>query len=64
MKHVSCSNCDVTVYNLKETGIDKAKEYGVASVSTVVVDGKILDCCARRKLTADDLRAAGIGTPL
>ncbi len=53
-------SCDVTVYNLNENGMDKAREYGVTSVPTVVVDGNILDCCKRGKLTADDLRAAGI----
>ncbi len=64
MKQLSCSSCDVTVYNLKDNGMDKANEYGVASVPTVVVNGKVLDCCQRGKPTADDLRAAGIGSPL
>jgi len=54
----------VTVYNLNENGIDKAKEYGVTCVPTVVVNGKVLDCCKRGKPTANDLKAAGIGTPL
>lgn len=64
VNELSCPNCDVIVYNLKEEGIDKAREYGINSVPTVVVNGKILDCCARRKLTEVDLKAAGIGTPL
>lgn len=64
VNELSCPNCDVIVYNLKEEGIDKASEYGINSVPTVVVNGKILDCCARRKLTEADLKAAGIGTPL
>ena len=64
VKGLTCESCDVTVYNLNESGMDKAKEYGIASVPTVVVDGKVLDCCKRRKPTADDLKAAGIGTPL
>ncbi len=64
MKQISCASCDVTVYNLKESGMDKAKEYGVTSVPTLVVNGKILDCCKRGKPTADDLKAAGIGTAL
>jgi hypothetical protein len=64
VKGLSCSSCDVTVYNLKENGMDKAREYGVTSVPTVVVDGKILDCCSRKKPTAEDLNAAGIGMPL
>jgi protein-disulfide isomerase len=64
VKELSCASCDVTVYNLNENGMDKANEHGVTSVPTVVVNGKILDCCIRRKPTADDLRAAGIGTSL
>lgn len=58
---LSCPSCDVTVYNLNEGGMEKAKEYGISSVPTVVVDGKILDCCVRRKSTEADLKAAGIG---
>lgn len=64
VKELACTSCDVTVYNLNENGMDKAKEYGVTSVPTVVVNGKVLDCCVRRKPTAEDLRAAGIGTPM
>ncbi len=60
----SCESCDVAIYNLNERGMDKAREYGVTSVPTIVVDGKVLDCCKRGKPTADDLRAAGIGTSL
>ncbi|MEW6408767.1 MAG: thioredoxin family protein [Nitrospirota bacterium] len=64
VKKISCPSCDMTVYNLNEKGMDKAREYGINSVPTVVVDGKILDCCVRRKPTEVDLKAAGIGTPL
>lgn len=67
---LSCPSCDVTVYNLRDRGMDKAKEYGINSAPTVVVDGKILDYCncgcgcVKRKPTEEDLKAAGIGTPL
>lgn len=64
VKELSCPSCDVTVYNLQKEGMDKAKEYGVNSVPTVVVNGKIAECCIRKKPTAADLKAAGIGTPL
>ena len=60
VKDFSCESSDVTVYNLNETGMDKAKEYGVTSVPTVVVNGKILVCCERGTLTKDDLKAAGV----
>jgi protein-disulfide isomerase len=53
----------VKIYDLRERGMNKAKKYGVNSVPAVVVDGKILDCCKRGKITKKDLVAAGIGTP-
>lgn len=64
VKKLSCPSCDVSVYNLTVDGIDKARQYGVNSVPTVVVDGKILDCCKRGKPTEEDLNTAGIGKPL
>ncbi len=64
VRKLACPSCDVRVYNLKEDGMDKAKQYGVNSVPTVVVNGKILDCCKRGKPTEADLKATGIGTPL
>jgi protein-disulfide isomerase len=64
VKKLTCPSCDVTVYDLKKEGMDKAKEYGVSSVPTVVVDGKIAECCSRRKPNEADLKATGIGTPL
>lgn len=64
VKKLSCQSCYVTVYNLREKGMDKAKEYGVNSVPTVVVNGKILDCCKREKITEKDLMEAGIGVLL
>ena len=65
VKKLSCPSCDVTIYDLREkAGVDKAKGYGVNSVPTVVVEKKILDCCIRRKITEEDLKAAGIGIAL
>jgi len=64
VKDITCPSCELTVYDLNSDGMDKAREYGVNSVPTVVVDGKVLDCCARGKPTREDLKAAGIGTPL
>ena len=50
------------IYDLREKGMDKAKKYGVNSVPAVVVDGKILDCCKRGKITKRNLLEAGLGT--
>ena len=64
VKKLACPSCEVKVYNLNEDGMDKARQYGINSVHTVVVDGRIAECCSRRKPNEEDLRAAGIGTPL
>ena len=64
VNELACPSCDVIVYDLRKEGLDKARKYGVNSVPTVVVNGKILDCCVRRKPTETDLKKAGIGTPL
>jgi len=64
IKSLACSDCEVIVYDLHKEGIDKAKEYGVNSVPTVVVNGKIVECCARGKVNPDALKAAGIGSPI
>jgi len=65
---VTCPDCDVTVYDLtgydeKNKVVEKTRKYGVDCVPAVVVDGQLLDPCKRGKLTKEDLRAAGIGTP-
>ncbi len=64
VRELSCPSCDVTIYDLRKNGIEKANEYGINSVPTVVVNGKILDCCKRGKPAAEDLKTAGIGKPL
>ncbi len=66
VKDIACPNCDVTVYDMSDPCdskecIEKSKMYGVKSVPTVVVDGKIVDCCARGKVSKESLVAAGVG---
>ncbi len=64
VKNIACDSCDVSVYNLNNEGQDKARAYGIASVPTVVVDGKIADCCRQGKVSKSELVAAGIGKPI
>lgn len=64
VEKTACPSCDVTAYDLKEKGLEKAREYGMSWVPTEVVDGKILDRCKRGNPTEEDLRAAGIGQPV
>ncbi len=66
VKDLACPSCEVVVYNLADPCeskecLDKAKEYGISAVPTVVVDGKIADCCRPGKPSREDFVAAGIG---
>ena len=65
VKETACDNCEVIVFNLakqskEKTGIDKIKVYGINRVPSIVVNGKLLDCC-EGAITKEDLLSAGIG---
>lgn len=66
VESLACDSCDVTVYDLREGCAtnecrEKAKLYGVTRVPTVVIDGKIADCCQVGPVSERSLRAAGLG---
>ncbi len=68
VRSLTCPNCEVRVYDLREGCAtnecrEKAKRYGVTSVPAVAVNGFLLDCRRREPITADRLRSAGIGQP-
>ena len=64
VKELACASCEVIIYDLRQQGYDKARKYGVTSVPTVVVNGKIVDCCKRGGISKEALKNAGIGQPL
>jgi glutaredoxin 3 len=65
VKGTACPDCEVTIYDLNRgQGLEEAKRYDVNAVPSVVVEGKLLDCCKRTHPMEHDLRAAGIGQPL
>jgi hypothetical protein len=64
VQELACPDCAVTVYDLRESGADKAQQYGVKRVPTVVVDGTIADCCRGGGVSREQLQAAGIGQRL
>jgi glutaredoxin len=67
VQDLACEYCKVSVYNLQSKTpeyLAKANDYGIHSVPTIVVNGNVLDCCKRGKITQEDLEAAGIGQPL
>jgi len=66
VESLACPNCEVTVYDLREGCAtnecrDKAKRYGVRRVPAVVIEGKLASCCEGSAVSAETLRAAGLG---
>jgi glutaredoxin 3 len=65
VRGIACASCDVEVLDMNDaTVIAKAKSYGIRRVPSVVVDGRLADCCAAGGPDEASLRAAGIGSPL
>lgn len=65
VKRIACPSCDVQVLDMKDATVAaRAETLGVRSVPTVLIDGKLSDCCAGRGPDAASLRAAGLGQPL
>lgn len=65
VKEAACPSCEVTVFDMNDTGIAKrAESLGVQSVPAVAIDGKLADCCSGRGPYLEVLKAAGLGHPL
>ncbi|MEX2556484.1 MAG: thioredoxin family protein [Actinomycetota bacterium] len=62
VNELACPDCEVTVYNLLESGSDRAESYGIRTLPTVVVNGSVVSCCENRGPDRDELAAAGIGS--
>jgi hypothetical protein len=64
VQELACPDCDVTVYDVRESGMDKARQYGVTRVPTVVVNGTVAACCRGGEVSRVQLQAGGIGQRL
>ena len=61
----ACPSCEVTVHDMNDINVAKrAKSLGIRSVPSVVIDGKLADCCSGRGVDEQVLRAAGLGRAL
>lgn len=69
VQDLACPSCDVHIHDLNQ-GCEtdecrgKARKYNLKTVPAVVVDGKLVACCENPGPNREDLKAAGIGTPL
>lgn len=65
INRIACPSCEVLIFDMHKPEVSQqARRYGIRSVPAVVVDGKLADCCAGRGPDEQQLRAAGIGTPV
>lgn len=64
VNELACPDCEVTVYNLNDVHAEKAQRYGIKTLPTVVVNGRVVSCCDNRGPDRDELAAAGVGTPI
>lgn len=60
---IACSSCEISVLDMNDAAVAaRAKTLGIRSVPTVVIDGKLADCCEGRGPDEATLRAAGVGS--
>ncbi len=65
VEKIACESCEVEILDMQQEDVAKrAKEYGIKSVPSVVIDGKIASCCASQGINEGSLRADGLGVPL
>ena len=65
VKETAGNSYDLIVYDLVKQGTekplaDKIRQYGINSIPSIVVDGKLLACC-NNEITRQDLIKEGIG---
>lgn len=63
VKAAACPSCDVQVLDMRndKAAQAKAKQYGIKRVPTVVINGKVADCCTTGAVNLATLRGLGLG---
>ncbi len=65
VRRLACDSCDVVVLSMGDPAVSaRARQLGVRSLPSVVVDGRLAACCAERGPDEVALRAAGLGQAL
>lgn len=64
VRELACPDCEVTLYDLHQSGVEKARQHGVTRLPAVVVDGAICACCEDGGVLREQLQAAGLGQRL
>ena len=65
VRAVACDSCEVNVLDMNDADVaERAKKLGVRSLPSVVIDGKLAECCSGRGPDEATLRKAGLGRPI
>ena len=65
VKKMACPSCDIQVHDMNDFVVaTRAKQIGIRSVPSVVIDGALVNCCAGRGIYEESLREAGLGSPI
>ena len=65
VKAIACPSCEVHVLDMHDPQVAaRAASYGIKRVPSVVIDGKLADCCQAEGVDESTLRRLGVGTPL
>ncbi len=67
VRELACDNCDIQVHDLRKDSAtkesqEKVKQYNIHRFPTVVVNGKLAECCSNQQpISRESLIAAGVG---
>ena len=65
IKAIACPSCEVHILDMHDpNAAARARSYGIKRVPSVVIDGKLADCCQSQGVDEATLRRLGVGTPL
>jgi glutaredoxin 3 len=65
IKSIACPSCEVQVLDMHDPQVAaRAASYGIQRVPSVVIDGKVADCCQAQGVDQATLRRLGVGIPL
>jgi hypothetical protein len=65
IKKAACPSCEVTILNMNDAGVaERARSLGIRSLPSVLIDGKLANCCSGRGVDIETLKDTGLGKPL
>ena len=65
VQDIACDSCQISVLDMHDADVAKrAESFGIKTVPTVVIDGRVAKCCQGQGPDESALGAAGLGEHL